>query len=30
MVDTRKLSARPGDVLLLVCTAKGAFIYRSN
>jgi photosystem II stability/assembly factor-like uncharacterized protein len=30
MVDTRKLSARPGDVLLLVGTAKGAFIYRSN
>jgi photosystem II stability/assembly factor-like uncharacterized protein len=30
MVDTRKLSARPGDVLVLVGTAKGAFIYRSN
>lgn len=30
MVETRKLSARPGDVLLLVGTAKGAFIYKSN
>ena len=30
MVETRQISAHPGDVVLMVGTMKGAFLFRSN